>query len=90
MASLTILFDVIIFLLPIPLFISLNLNGRMKLSLCFLFSLGLLTTLCSIIRATYLPNVAYGDGDNSMVVMLGTVEFNVGVSSRPLPLPLED
>lgn len=79
MASITILCDIVIFLLPIPLFMSLHLNRRVKAGLSVVFALGLLTTLASILRMTYLHDVVES-GNNSTVVMLGTLEFNIGVS----------
>lgn len=44
-----------------------------------MFSLGIFTTLASVIRIAYLHKVVE-TGDNSSVVMLGTLEFNIGVS----------
>lgn len=73
--------DVAIFLLPIPLFLKLTLNRGAALGISFLFACGLLTTVCSVIRATYLKEVGPGgNGDNSMVVLFCAVETNVGVS----------
>jgi hypothetical protein len=72
--------DVAIFLLPIPLFLRLTLNRGVALGISFLFACGLLTTVCSIVRATYLKEVGPGGkGDNSMVVLFCAIETNVGV-----------
>ncbi len=68
-SAVTIFSDVIIFLLPIPLIIKLQLNRGVKLGLGLTFSLGLLTTVCSILRMTQIHRIAYGDGDSSLLVM---------------------
>ena len=78
MISVTITCDVIIFLLPIPIFMPLQVDNRTKIGLICLFTLGLSTTVCSIVRATYLWRVVT-ENDNSMVVLVGAVEFDVGV-----------
>ncbi|KAL1296905.1 hypothetical protein AAFC00_004517 [Neodothiora populina] len=89
MASITVVCDLIIFFLPIPLFLSLSLTKRAKLALCFVFGLGIFTTMASIVRIGYLHEVV-DSGNNSTVVMLGTLEFNVGiiVSCVPFLRPL--
>lgn len=80
--------DVAIFLLPIPLFLKLTLNRGAALGISFLFACGLLTTVCSIVRATYLKKVGPGGkGDNSMVVLFCAIETNVGVSEPSLHVP---
>ncbi|THW40101.1 hypothetical protein D6D21_06974 [Aureobasidium pullulans] len=85
MASITILFDILIFaMLPYLLFRNLQLEQRRKATLYISFALGLLTTVFSIIRITYFPVVSI-KGDNSDVVMYGTLEFNFGIATSCVP-----
>ncbi|TIA09617.1 hypothetical protein D6C80_08525 [Aureobasidium pullulans] len=85
MASITILFDILIFaMLPYLLFRNLQLEQRRKATLYISFALGLLTTVFSIIRITYFPVVST-KGDNSDVVMYGTLEFNFGIATSCVP-----
>jgi hypothetical protein len=66
--------------LPIPLLLSLNIKTAQKAGVVCLFLLGLFTTVCSILRLTQIHRVADGDGNSTMLVLWGTIEFNVGVS----------
>ncbi|KAF2234882.1 hypothetical protein EV356DRAFT_544813 [Viridothelium virens] len=89
-ASIIIFIDVILFLLPIPLIMGLSIDNRLKWQLCVVFSLGLLTTVCSIVRTTYISEVAFGDGDSTMFNLMSALEINVGiiVSCAPHLRPL--
>ncbi|THY40833.1 hypothetical protein D6C99_08055 [Aureobasidium pullulans] len=85
MASITILFDILIFaMLPYLLFRNLQLEQRRKATLYISFALGLLTTVFSIICITYFPVVST-KGDNSDVVMYGTLELNFGIATSCVP-----
>jgi hypothetical protein len=75
----TIACDLVIFLCPIPLIVSLRLERGVKLGLTVAFATGLLNTLCSILRMSHIHQIAYGNGDSSMLVMLSDLETNVGV-----------
>ena len=81
LAGFTIVCDVVIIILPIPLLLKLNLRAAQKAGLVCLFLLGLFTTVCSIMRITQVPVIAYGDGNSTMLVLWGAIEFNVGVRS---------
>ncbi|KAJ5809087.1 uncharacterized protein N7503_001305 [Penicillium pulvis] len=61
-----------------------------KAGVMCLFLLGLLTTLCSILPLTQINRVAFGDGKSAMLVLWGTIEFNVGniVTCVPYLTPL--
>ncbi|THX66392.1 hypothetical protein D6D08_07237 [Aureobasidium pullulans] len=59
-------------------------NSAEKATLYISFALGLLTTVFSIIRITYFPAVST-KGDNSDVVMYGTLEFNFGIATSCVP-----
>ncbi|KAK2768632.1 hypothetical protein FQN54_000488 [Arachnomyces sp. PD_36] len=80
LAGFTIACDVVIIALPIPLLLKLNIRTAQKTGLVCLFVLGILTTICSIMRITQVPVIAYGDGNSTQLVLWGTIEFNVGVS----------
>ncbi|THC98028.1 hypothetical protein EYZ11_002454 [Aspergillus tanneri] len=86
----TIFCDVVIIFLPIPLLLKLNVKPGQKAGLLCLFLLGLFTTVCSILRLTQVSVVAYGDGNSTMLVLWGTIEFNVGniVTCLPFLAPL--
>ncbi|KAI9039145.1 uncharacterized protein KD926_009894 [Aspergillus affinis] len=81
----TILCDVVIIFLPIPLLLELNVKPAQKAGLLCLFLLGLFTTVCSILRLTQISVIAYGDGNSTMLVLWGTIEFNVGNIITCLP-----
>lgn len=83
MSSITILCDVVIFLVPIPLVYRLRLERAVKLGLIIIFSLRLLTTVCSILRMTQIHRIAYGDGDSTQFVIRSGMELNVGVGLYP-------
>lgn len=89
-AVLTIVSDVIVAVLPIPVLLKLNIRLEKKLGLMGIFALGLFTTLCSILRYTQINRIQYGDGNSTMLVVWGVIEFNVGniVSSLPFLAPV--
>ena len=77
---LTILFDCVIFLLPIPLLSRIQtISRRRKMGLIGVFVLGLFTTICSVQRMLQIKSVTR-NGDATGLVIWGTVEINVGVS----------
>ena len=81
----TIVCDVIIFLAPLPLIHRLHLERAVKLGLSFIFCLGLLTTVLSILRMTQIHRIAFGDGDSTDFVIRSSLELNVGVCDSALP-----
>ncbi|RAL00803.1 uncharacterized protein BO80DRAFT_464905 [Aspergillus ibericus CBS 121593] len=90
LAIFSIICDIVIICLPIPLLLQLNIKPAQKAGVVCLFLLGLFTTICSILRLTQIHRVAYGDGNSSMLVLWGTIEFNVGniVTCVPFLAPL--
>lgn len=80
LAVVTIVYDIIIFLLPIPLLWTLQIRKRRKIALMGVFLLGLFTTLCSFLRLSRIAPLAI-DGNSTYLVLWGTIELNVGVSS---------
>jgi hypothetical protein len=79
LAAITILCDVIIFLMPIPPLLKAQINGRKKIGLVGLFALGLFTTVCSVMRMVQIRIIS-ANGNSTNLVLWGTIEMNVGVS----------
>ncbi|KAI4136776.1 MAG: hypothetical protein L6R39_007616, partial [Caloplaca ligustica] len=84
LAAVTIFFDVIIFFLPIPLLLKLNINLKKKVALVCVFLLGLLTTVCSIMRMVQIIAIA-NTGNSTMLVLWGVIELNVGIILTCIP-----
>jgi hypothetical protein len=80
LAIVTIVYDIIIFLLPIPLIWALQIRKRRKVALMGVFLLGFFTTLCSFLRLSRIALLAK-NGDLTYVTLWGTIELNVGVSN---------
>ncbi|KAF4595535.1 integral membrane protein [Ophiocordyceps camponoti-floridani] len=89
-AIVTIVSDIVVALLPVPVLLKLNVRLEKKIGLIAIFMLGLFTTLCSVMRYTQINRIQYGDGNSTMLVLWGTIEFNVGnmVSSLPFLAPV--
>ncbi|KOS17297.1 hypothetical protein ESCO_006493 [Escovopsis weberi] len=89
-AAVTIASDIIVAILPIPVLLKLNVPNSKKVGLIGIFLLGLFTTVCSILRYSQIGRIQYGDGNSTMLVLWGTIEFNVGnmVSSLPFLAPV--
>ncbi|PNH29093.1 hypothetical protein BJF96_g7686 [Verticillium dahliae] len=89
-AVVTIVSDIIVTLLPIPVLLKLNIKLEKKLGLIVVFILGIFTTICSVMRYTQIDRIQFGDGNSTMLVLWGTIEFNVGnvVSSLPFLAPV--
>ncbi|PNS16043.1 hypothetical protein CAC42_4444 [Sphaceloma murrayae] len=77
--------DVVIFLLPIWIIYHVRMEKRKKRQICITFGLGLFTTVFSILRAAAIPNIAYGDGDPTDLVLYSIVELNVGIITSCFP-----
>lgn len=77
----TIVSDVAVAVIPLPVLLKLNIQVEKKVGLIGIFTLGLFTTLCSIMRYLQINRIQNGDGNSTMLVLWGTIEFNVGVSN---------
>ncbi|EEA19337.1 hypothetical protein TMatcc_009473 [Talaromyces marneffei ATCC 18224] len=90
MAGFSIACDIITILLPIPMLLDLKVRPAQRAGIIALFSLGLFTTVCSILRMTQIRVIAYGNGNSTLLVLWGTIEFNVGniITSVPYLAPL--
>ncbi|KAH8596903.1 hypothetical protein B0O99DRAFT_508895 [Bisporella sp. PMI_857] len=84
MASLTILFDVIIMLTPFPMLIKTRLPKRKKLILLGIFSLGIFITIIQIIRILTIKSLA-NYIDSSQLIMWSMVENNLGIMVACIP-----
>ncbi|KAI9788511.1 MAG: hypothetical protein M1816_006851 [Peltula sp. TS41687] len=84
LAVITIFFDCVIFLLPIPLLARVQINMRRKIALIGVFLLGLFTTVCSIMRLVQIRTISK-NGNSTMLVLWGTIEMNVGIALTCLP-----
>ncbi|KAF3397426.1 hypothetical protein DPV78_008317 [Talaromyces pinophilus] len=82
--------DITTILVPIPMLLDLKVRPAQRAGIIALFSLGLFTTICSILRLTQIRVIAYGDGNSTLLVLWGTIEFNVGniITSIPYLAPL--
>lgn len=87
LAIYTIICDVAMVFLPIPLLLRLKIKPAQKAGVVCLFLLGLFTTICSILRLSQIHRVAWGDGNSTMLVLWGTIEFNIGVRFAPTKPP---
>ncbi|KAI9865641.1 MAG: hypothetical protein M1813_002099 [Trichoglossum hirsutum] len=83
-AAVTILFDVIIFSIPVPILAKIQIKPRRKYALMGVFLLGLFTTVCSILRMVQIIRISR-DGNSTGLVLWGTIEMNVGISLTCLP-----
>ncbi|KAL2142537.1 hypothetical protein VTI28DRAFT_1040 [Corynascus sepedonium] len=89
-AIVTIVSDVVVAIIPIPVLLKLKVHTGKKVGLIVIFLLGLFTTLCSIFRYQQIDRIQTGDGNSTMLIVWGVVEFNVGnmVSSLPFLAPI--
>ncbi|PNS17191.1 hypothetical protein CAC42_7245 [Sphaceloma murrayae] len=90
MAATSILCDFVVFLLPCPVLLrripgSGSIANHQHVFSAATLACGLLTNIVSIARAVYLKQVENGNGDNTMVVLMGVVESNVGTVMSCLP-----
>ncbi|KAL6703898.1 hypothetical protein ACN47E_008934 [Coniothyrium glycines] len=92
-SSVNTMLDVVIFILPLPTILSLQMERKKKVTLVVAFSVGLLAIACSMVR---LRNIVYfrGVGDftyeAAMVPVWGAIECNAGIvcTSFPFIVPL--
>ncbi|CZS85689.1 unnamed protein product [Fusarium graminearum] len=90
-AVVTIVSDVVVAILPIPVLVKLEIKLAKKIGLIAIFTLGIFTTVCSIQRYRQIDRIQNPkDGNSTMLVLWGTIEFNVGniVSSLPFLAPI--
>lgn len=86
--TVNIVLDIMIFLLPIPLFMNLKINFSVRLEVSILFGLSVITTAVSIWKLSQVPRIAWGDGNSTQFVYLSCLEANIGVSLPAYCSPL--
>ncbi|KAI9708033.1 MAG: hypothetical protein M1820_004237 [Bogoriella megaspora] len=83
-ASLTIFNDVLIWSLPLPMFLPLRMDRRTKIGLLAIFLFGFVTSISSIARAVAI-RVIVRTSDNFDTVLWQTIEYNLALISICLP-----
>lgn len=78
-AVVSMLVDIALFLLPIPLVLNLHLSRKRKWGLVIAFLLGLVTSICSILRLIGTVEMAHSANPAKLIVW-AIAEQNVGVS----------
>ncbi|KAJ1325320.1 hypothetical protein MN608_10032 [Microdochium nivale] len=84
MASLTILFDVAVMLLPFPVLLASQIQKRKKLVLLGLFALGIFITIIQMIRIQTISSLS-NYLDSSALIMWSTIENNLGIMVACVP-----
>ncbi len=87
-AGINILFDLAIFLLPLPLLVPLKISMQKKIGVCAVFMVGLFATACSIIRLQYLVHWGLSQNptyDYTSVAIWSSVEANLGIICACMP-----
>ncbi|RFU27368.1 hypothetical protein B7463_g8972, partial [Scytalidium lignicola] len=84
LGAVSIFYDIIILILPIPMLLSLQINTRKRIGLVGIFCLGVFTTFCSIMRLAQIKSIL-ATGDQTGLVLWATIEMNVGNSLTCLP-----
>ncbi|RMZ30021.1 hypothetical protein D0859_05884 [Hortaea werneckii] len=87
-STINIVLDLMVFFLPFPKLMKLEVSGRKKVGICLTFVLGLFVTICSAVRLQYL--VRWGDSKNptwdyNSIAIWSAVEGNVSVICCCLP-----
>ncbi|RMY96503.1 hypothetical protein D0861_00125 [Hortaea werneckii] len=87
-STINIVLDLMVFFLPFPKLMKLEVSGRKKVGICLTFVLGLFITICSAVRLQYL--VRWGDSKNptwdyNPIAIWSAVEGNVSIICCCLP-----
>ncbi|RMY20879.1 hypothetical protein D0867_03676 [Hortaea werneckii] len=87
-SSINIVLDLMVFFLPFPKLMKLEVSVRKKIGICLTFVLGLFVTICSAVRLQYL--VRWGDSKNptwdyNPIAIWSAVEGNVSIICCCLP-----
>ncbi|KAF2032100.1 hypothetical protein EK21DRAFT_87481 [Setomelanomma holmii] len=83
-ASLTIIFDVAVMLLPFPVLLKSHIQNRKKFALLGLLALGTFITVIQVIRIQTVKSLA-NYLDSSSLIMWSTVENNLGIIVASIP-----
>ncbi|KAK5171457.1 uncharacterized protein LTR77_004602 [Saxophila tyrrhenica] len=88
MAAVNILLDLVVFILPIPKIIKLNISANKKVGICFTFLVGLFVTAVSAVRLEKLYNHADTTNptwDLNPIAIWSQAEVNVGIVCACMP-----
>ncbi|RYO55343.1 hypothetical protein AA0113_g9048 [Alternaria arborescens] len=84
MASLTIVFDVVVMFLPFPVLLKSHIQKRKKFALLGLLALGTFITIIQVLRIRTVRNLA-NYLDSGSLIMWSTVENNLGIIVASIP-----
>ncbi|THW17903.1 integral membrane protein [Aureobasidium pullulans] len=87
-ATLTILTDLLTYILPFHLVRKLQIPRRQKIGLGVMLGLGLFTCMSSIIRITYIPNMLFSKDQTWTIsgpMYWSVIETNVGILTASMP-----
>ncbi|KAK4495211.1 hypothetical protein PRZ48_013540 [Zasmidium cellare] len=88
LGAINIAYDVFVFVLPLHNFLKLNISWRRKMGVCLIFMVGLLVTVCSIVRLQYLVKVGLSSNptwDYNATVIWSSIECNFSVICTCMP-----
>lgn len=88
LGAINIAYDVFVFILPLHNFLKLKISWRRKMGVCMIFMVGLLVTICSIVRLQYLVKVGLSSNptwDYISTVIWNSVECNFSVVCTCMP-----
>ncbi|KAF4472041.1 integral membrane [Fusarium albosuccineum] len=84
MASITIVFDVVVMLLPFPTLVQLRIANRKKIVLLGLFAMGTFISIIQIVRIQTIKSLTVLT-DSGALIMWSTVENNLGIIVASIP-----
>ncbi|EMF07960.1 uncharacterized protein SEPMUDRAFT_31767, partial [Sphaerulina musiva SO2202] len=88
LGAINICYDVVVFILPLHNFLKLNISWRRKTGVLTIFMVGMLVTICSIIRLQYLVKIGHSSNptwEYSNAVIWSSVECNFSVICTCMP-----
>ena len=88
LGAFNIAYDVIVFVFPLHNFLKLNISWQRKFGVCLIFMIGLLVTVCSIVRLQYLVKIGVSQNptwDYNSTVIWSSVECNLSVMCTCMP-----
>ncbi|CAK3788594.1 unnamed protein product [Lecanosticta acicola] len=88
LGAFNIAYDVVVFIFPLHNFLKLNISWQRKFGVCLIFMVGLLVTICSIVRLQYLVKIGVSGNptwDYNSAVVWSSVECNISVVCTCMP-----
>ncbi|USW50678.1 hypothetical protein Slin15195_G039970 [Septoria linicola] len=88
LGAVNICYDVVVFILPLHNFLKLNISWRRKTGVLTIFMVGMLVTICSIVRLQYLVKIGHSSNptwDYNNAVIWSIVECNFSVVATCMP-----